>query len=85
VAEVAELETTYELTPEDIVGSGGRPLIRPQTPPPPAKSEPTPVVTPEPAQPATRAPDRFAKCRKLKSKLKRKRCNRKVKLSTGSR
>jgi hypothetical protein len=85
VAEVAELETTYELTPEDIVGSGGRPLIKPQTPPPPAKSEPTPVVTPEPTQPVTRAPDRFAKCRKLRSKLKRKRCNRKVKLSTGSR
>ena len=85
VAEVAELESTYALTPEDIVGSGGRPLNGPQTPPPPAKSEPTPVVTPEPAQPATRAPDRFAKCRKLKSKLKRKRCNRKVKLSTGSR
>ena len=46
VAEVAELESTYALTPEDIVGSGGRPLNGPQTPPPPAKSEPTPVVTP---------------------------------------
>jgi secreted trypsin-like serine protease len=85
VAEVAELETTYALTPEQIVGSGGEPLIRPQQPPPPAKGDPTPVPTPEPVQPVTRAPDRFAKCRKLKSKLKRKKCNRKVKLSTGSR
>ena len=85
VAGVLELETTYALTPEEIVGSGGRPLIRPQQPPLPARGEPTPVPTPEPVQPVTRAPDRFAKCRKLKSKLKRKKCNRKVRLSTATR
>ena len=83
VAEVLDLETTYALTPEEIVGSGGTPLIRPQTTPP-AKGDPTPVPTPDPVQAVTRAPDRYAKCRKLKSKLKRKRCNRKVKLSAAS-
>jgi Trypsin len=84
VAGVLELETTYALTPEEIVGSGGSPLIGPQQPPPPAKGDPTPVPAPDPVQLVTRAPDRFAKCRKLKSKLKRKKCNRKVKLAAGS-
>jgi secreted trypsin-like serine protease len=82
VAKVAELETTHSLTPESIVGSGGQPLVRPpNNPPPPTVGEPIPVTPPQPAVPATRAPDRFAKCRKLKSKLKRKRCTRKVKRS----
>jgi secreted trypsin-like serine protease len=85
VAKVAELETTYSLTPENIVGSGGQPLLRPPNDPPPATgSEPIPVTPAQPAVPATRAPDRFAKCRKLKSKPKRKRCNRKARLSAGS-
>jgi hypothetical protein len=82
VAKVTELETTYSLTPENIVGSGGQPLVRsPNNPPPPTQGEPIPVTTLQPAAPATRARDPFAKCRKLKSKLKRKRCNRKVRLS----
>jgi secreted trypsin-like serine protease len=85
VAKVAELETTYSLTPENIVGSGGKPLIRqPNNPPPPAQSEPPPVTPSQPAVPAPRATDRFAKCRKLKSKLKRKRCTRRVKRSGAS-
>ncbi|HEY1238652.1 MAG TPA: serine protease [Solirubrobacterales bacterium] len=90
VAKVAELETTYSLTPENIVGSGGQPLVRPpdDPPPPPTTSEPIPVTpTPPspPTAPAPRARDPFAKCRKAKSKKKRKRCNRKVKLSLKSR
>jgi secreted trypsin-like serine protease len=87
VAKVAELETTYSLTRENIVGSGGQPLVRPpdDPPPPPGTSEPIPVTPPQPAVPATRAPDRFAKCRMLKSKPKRKRCTRKVKRSLASR
>lgn len=80
VAEVAELETTYALTPEPIVGSGGQPLVRmPNEPPPPAQSEPPPTA-PE-VLATTRSANRFAKCRKLKSKPKRKRCNRKARLS----
>lgn len=90
VAKVAELETTYSLTPENIVGSGGQPLVRPPVdppppPPPPKGNEPIPVTPSAAAVPATRAPDRFAKCRKLKSKLKRQRCTRKVKRSLASR
>ena len=84
VAEVAELETTYALTPEEIVGSGGVPLVRmPNEPPPPADREPPPATTPQPA-PAPRAADRYAKCRKVKSKLKRKRCNRRAKLKAAA-
>jgi secreted trypsin-like serine protease len=87
VAKVAELETTYSLTSETIVGSGGQPLVRPpNNPPPPTKGEPTPpAATPQPVVPAPRATDRFAKCRKLKSKPKRQRCTRKVKRSLASR
>jgi secreted trypsin-like serine protease len=87
VVKVAELETTYSLTPENIVGSGGQPLVRePNEPPPPTVGEPMPPpATPQPVTPAPRATDRFAKCRKMKSKPKRKRCIRKVKRSGASR
>ena len=83
VAKVAELETTYTLTPEEIVGSGGAPLVRTPNEPPPETDPPPPP--PESVPPTTRSADRFAKCRKLKSKRKRKQCNRKVKLSAGVR
>jgi secreted trypsin-like serine protease len=86
VAKVTELEATYSLTPESIVGSGGQPLVRePNEPPPPTVGEPMPPpAAPQPVTPAPRATDRFAKCRKLKSKPKRKRCTRKVKRSRAS-
>ncbi|HEY7268040.1 MAG TPA: serine protease [Solirubrobacterales bacterium] len=84
VAKVAELETAYTLAPEEIVGSGGQPPVKEphEPPPPPEVSEPMPpATTPQPVTPAPRARDPFAKCRKLKSKKKRKRCTRKVKRS----
>ncbi|HEY6638305.1 MAG TPA: serine protease [Solirubrobacterales bacterium] len=89
VAKVAELEDTYSLPQETtIVGSGGQPLRPPDDPPPPpaggdpppAGGDPTPpATTAQPVVPAPRVTDRFAKCRKLKSKPKRKRCVKKVK------
>ena len=83
VAKVAELETTYSLTPENVVGSGGEPFVGPPNePPPPMVGEPMPPpATTQAVAPASRATDRFAKCRKLKNKLKRKRCVRKIKRS----
>jgi secreted trypsin-like serine protease len=83
VARVAELDDSFALTPEVIVGSGGEPRMgEPHNPPPPTQTDPPPVT---PVQPPTeRAADPYAKCRKVKNKLRRKRCNRKVKLSTQS-
>jgi Trypsin len=80
VAKVSELETAYTLTPEKIVGSGGEPLVRMPTEPPLPPVDPEPPVTTPPLTTTSRAADPFAKCRKLKSKPKRKRCNRKAKL-----
>jgi secreted trypsin-like serine protease len=82
VSTVADLETTYTLTPEEIVGSGGEPLVRPTEPPPPKTVEETPPTQVFSTPPVAKSPkNRLAKCRKLKDKRKRKRCTRKAKRS----
>jgi secreted trypsin-like serine protease len=74
-AKVAELETSFGLPHENVLGSGGQPK---GGSPPPATgggtTAQTTVATPK---------DPFAKCRKAKTKSKRKRCNRKVRRALG--
>jgi trypsin len=80
VNRVSELETAYSLTSETIVGSGGKAVAK-VVPPPTQPDDPPPTT--DPGQPTPKA-DPFKKCRKLKSRTKRKRCNRKAKLKSGS-
>jgi trypsin len=81
-ADVADLEATYALPPEDIFGAGGVPT---DPGPPPATSTPEPPDSsgppsgPSPAAPAGRASDPYAKCRAVHSKKKRRRCVRRTK------
>ena len=79
VAEVAELETTYLLAPENIVGSGGQPP--PERPdPPPTTGTPTPPSTTQPATATSNSPrDPLSKCKRIRDKKKRKGCMKKVK------
>jgi secreted trypsin-like serine protease len=74
-AKVAALETSFGLPHESVLGSGGQPKGGSPQPPPAtggSQQPQTTVATPK---------DPFAKCRKAKSKRKRKRCNRKVRLA----
>lgn len=80
VARVAALETALSLTPEEIVGSGGQSRSRPPTPP--STPDPTPPAQ-DTTSPTPEGSDPFIKCRKIKSKQKRKRCQRKVRSSLG--
>jgi secreted trypsin-like serine protease len=66
-ARVSSLETANGISHENIVGSGGQPRV----------GSPAAPSTGTAATPARADP--FAKCRKLKNKLKRKRCFKKVK------
>lgn len=84
VAKVADLEDANAIDPhETIVGTGavpagGGPKYPPPSPPPPP---PAPTITPPVT---TVAPsDPFAKCKKAPNKKKRKRCNKKVRMSLG--
>ncbi|MGH2984319.1 MAG: S1 family peptidase [Solirubrobacterales bacterium] len=75
---VASLETTFGISPHDnVIGSGGQPTS--STPPPPPSGGSQPAAA---GATATQT-DPFAKCRKLKNKKKRKRCNKKVRLALG--
>jgi trypsin len=76
VSKVSNLETAFGLPPENLVGSGGQPK---SGSPPPSASGGEPAGTATTATPT--AADPFRKCRKIKSKPKRKRCNRKVRLA----
>jgi secreted trypsin-like serine protease len=78
VAKVAELETTYLLTPESIVGSGGQPPDRPDSPPTTGNPTPPPTTQP-PADTSARSTNPLAKCKRIRDKKKRKRCVTKVK------
>jgi hypothetical protein len=79
VAEVAELETTYLLDPESIVGSGGQPPPgRPD--PPPTTGTTTPPSTPQPATATSNSPrDPLSKCKRIRDKKRRKGCMKKAK------
>lgn len=80
-ARVDQFETDLTLPDEPIVGSGGTPSTGPPKYPAP------PPVPPSVAQPSatTAAPiDPFAKCRKVRSKKKRKKCTKKVKATLRS-
>jgi secreted trypsin-like serine protease len=78
VAKAASLETTFSLTHEDIVGTGGQPRSGgPTYPPPPSPSGATATTQPVSAPSAAPA-DPFAKCRRVRSKKKRGRCVKKV-------
>ena len=76
VSQVAEIESAQGLTPRNIVGSGAQP----RTVPPPPGPDPVPETgtssTSEPA--STEAANPFKKCKKIRNKKKRRRCNRKV-------
>ena len=79
VAEVAELETTYLLAPENIVGSGGQPPPE-RLDPPPTTGTPTPPSTTQPATATSNSPrDPLSKCKRIRDKKKRKGCMKKVK------
>jgi len=71
---VFDLETTFGLDHDDIVGSGGQPKSAPPPSPPPPSGDGGSAG----AQATVTPRDPFAKCRKLKSKPKKRRCNRKV-------
>ncbi len=78
--EVTALETALALTPEEIVGSGGQPRSE-QSPPPPATPDRTPPAREVTSSPTPKLSDPFVKCRKIKNKRKRTRCNRRVRSS----
>jgi secreted trypsin-like serine protease len=73
VAKVSGLEDAFGLAHENIVGSGGQPR----------SLNPFNVSQPATAGVTATPRDPFAKCRKLKSKKKRKRCNKKVRRALG--
>ena len=84
VSQVAEIESAQGLTPRNIVGSGAQP--RTQAPPP--GPGPVPVTEPEAgssstAEATSREANPFKKCKKIRNKKKRRRCNRRVKRTLG--
>jgi trypsin len=64
-----------------VYGAGG--LTPAPNGPPQSLIQPPPAASPPPPPPSAAPIDPFAKCRKIKSKPKRKRCNRKVRLALG--
>jgi secreted trypsin-like serine protease len=77
VAKLVSLEVENSVTHENVIGSGGQPRTSP--PPPP---DPEPATQPDTSSSSSAAPtaaDPFKKCRQIRNKTKRKRCNRKVK------
>lgn len=70
VSDVAILESSNGLTPEEILGSGAvpPPTGEPPTPPPPP---PLPATARDTSHP-------FAKCKRARTKVKRKRCMKRV-------
>jgi secreted trypsin-like serine protease len=80
VIKVFDLETTFGLEHENVIGSGGQPKNGVPPPPPPSPSGSGDSAGTQ----ATATPrDPFAKCRKAKTKRKRKRCNKKVRAALG--
>jgi hypothetical protein len=70
-SDVAALESANGLTHAAIFGSGGTPASPLQTPPPTTSAVPKPGAVSAVSHP-------FAKCKRARTKLKRKRCAKKV-------
>jgi secreted trypsin-like serine protease len=78
-SKIFDLETAVGLVHENVIGSGGQPkngTAPPQPAPSGSGDSAGTAVTVTPRDP-------FAKCRKLKSKPKKRRCNRKVRAALG--
>jgi secreted trypsin-like serine protease len=80
---VTDLEIAFGLSPEGILGAGGR--AKPLSPPTTGESsDETPLIDGATgstgAQP--KSSDRFAKCRRIRTKLKRQRCIKRVRSRT---
>jgi trypsin len=78
VATVDELEETFSLPDEEIVGNSGVPRT---TAPPAPPSDGGGQVAGAAVSPTPTANDPFLKCHKIKNKKKRKKCFRKVRAS----
>jgi secreted trypsin-like serine protease len=83
VARVDQFEADLGLPDEQIIGSGGQPRSGAPKYPPPSSSgggstASPPVVS---AVPTAAPTDPFAKCKRIKNRTKRKRCNRRVRQS----
>jgi pyruvate/2-oxoglutarate dehydrogenase complex dihydrolipoamide acyltransferase (E2) component len=81
VAKLVSLEGENEVPHENVIGSGGQPRTSPPPPPDP-DPEPEPATQPDTASSSSADPtaaDPFKKCRQIRKKKKRLRCNRKVK------
>jgi secreted trypsin-like serine protease len=85
VTKVDQLELAFTLADEPIVGSLGQPSTSGPKYPPPTPGGKSGGGLPEGATaiPVATANDPYLKCKKLKQKTKRKRCNRKVRASLG--
>jgi hypothetical protein len=78
-SDIFNLETAFDLEPETVTGSGGVP--RSGGPPNSGEDpggEKTTGEVPGSTGPATTSKDPFAKCRRVLSKVKRKRCVKKI-------
>jgi secreted trypsin-like serine protease len=70
-SDVADLESANGLSHAEIFGSGGEPAAPLQTPPPGTTASPKPGAISAAIHP-------FAKCKRARTKLKRRRCTKKV-------
>jgi trypsin len=78
--QIFDLETVFALEHEDVIGSGGQPKRNdpPYTGEPPVTGTPPATGPPGSTGPVQTAADPFAKCRRALTKVKRKRCVKKV-------
>ena len=85
-AQIIDLETAFALPHENVIGSGGeaKPNQQPHTSEPPEPETPTDVGAAASPHPVKRT-NPFAKCKRVRSKVKRKRCVKMVRERKGLR